>query len=255
MEERIVAPAPCRDEVIRHWLLNLAVEFGRRLTLIFPTVHEQALNVNAVPGCTSEDYARNLLALFEAEMITLSSELSDDDVTTRSGVSRVLNRLVALPKGFQQVGYSGEPKRKLRLDPGCRVYFKLTASGGEAWETAARPDWSRFLMERSDFEVADFYSVNRDLLTAYMGWYADINEARILPETVEWDSRKDSEIVYWKKVPIVHHAFCRLEVKPPANTPKWLWDWYCSATRWHRDPWDLPDWPLSSSEIAKTKDL
>jgi hypothetical protein len=52
------------EEVIKHWLLNTAVEFGVPLTHIFPEVG-QALNVKPVPGCGSEGYARGLAEWFD----------------------------------------------------------------------------------------------------------------------------------------------------------------------------------------------
>jgi hypothetical protein len=158
-------------------------------------------------------------------MIVISSETHDDDTATHPGFVAILERFMALLEDGSQVQRSElgkRPKVHFTPNPAWQVNFELTPIGGDLWERVAKPDWSRLLIERSDFEVADFYSVNRDLLTAYMGWFAEINEARILPDTVEWRTRADSEIVYWKKLSLVHHAFCRLEVKAPTNTPKWL---------------------------------
>lgn len=243
MEERVAGPTLSRDALIKHWLLNLAIECSMPLRVLFPFRWPTG-NAREIPHAEAEELARNFLALFDVGMIHVFSDLDEDNAPSRSDLSSILNRSVALSHDLEgSANPRSESRRKVKLTPALQLSFELTNSGGEAWERVAKPDWSRFLMERSDFEIADFYSVNRDLLTAYMGWYADINEARILADTVEWDSRKDSEIVYWKKAPIVHHAFCRLEVKPPANTPKWLWDWYTSATKWHTDPWELSDWP------------
>ena len=124
-----------------------------------------------------------------------------------------------------------------------RVNFSLTALGGESWERVAEPDWARFFVERSDYLVANFLSSNRDLLVAYMGWYSDLNDARILTETVNWQMRTDFEILYWKRLPLVYHAFCRVEVKEPPTTPQWLRDWYFSTITWHKHPWETPGWP------------
>jgi hypothetical protein len=55
-----------------------------------------AFNIHA------EDFARNLLALFDAGMIAVSSELPEDDTATRSGFSATLERFLALPKDVPQ---------------------------------------------------------------------------------------------------------------------------------------------------------
>src|SRR3954464_8858827 len=85
------------DEVIKHWLLNTAVEFGVPLTHIFPEV-SQALNVEPVPGCCSEGYARGLVELFDSGMIALSSEVEGDDTRSRTGVLQILDRFRMLSK-------------------------------------------------------------------------------------------------------------------------------------------------------------
>lgn len=248
MEERLVAPPPYRDQITKHWLLNLAVEFEIVLTRLFPRVKEQGLNARAVPGCTGKDYARNLLELFDSGMIVFSSTLEDDDnLADQISVSRALDRFLALPADHKRIRYlrQGDPS-SLDIDrnPAMQVTFKLTTLGGAAWQRIAQPDWSRLLIERSDFEAAHFYSGNRDLLTEYIWRYSEINEARILPNTVEWEARANSEIVYWKKLPTVHHAACQLEVNPSSRTSISLPEWYTSATKWHMDPWELAGWPL-----------
>ena len=245
MEESVTATTLSHNQMIKHWLLNLAIECSIPLRVLFP-FRWPTCNAREIPNVQAEELARGVLQLFDSGMISVFSDV-DESAPTRSGLSSVLDRFVTLSHALDT---SSDPRsgshNHTRLNPEMQLSFELTARGGESWEGAARPNWSHLLIERSDFKVADFYSANLDLLTAYMGWYAEINEARILSETVAWEMRSDSEIVYWKKFPIVHHAFCRLEVKPSTNTPKWLWDWYTSATKWYTDPWDLPGWPSES---------
>lgn len=237
-------PTLTRDELIKHWLLHLAIECAIPLRLLFPAFHWPTRNAKPIPRVKPEDFARNLLELFDFRQIVVSSELKEDDITSRSGFSTILERFLALPKDSPKA----RPNAHSTSNPALQVDFELTMDGGATWGKVAQPDWSRYLVERSDFEVADFYSANRDLLTAYMGWYGEINEARILARTVQWESSADSKIVYWKPLPIVHHAFFHLEVKPPTDRPEWLWDWYISATKWYTEPWELPEWPNSGDE-------
>jgi len=236
MGESLVPAGLSRDEIVKHWLLNLAINCPIYLPLLFPSLRLDALNVKAIPHCPAADYARGLFDLFGSGMITFSSELPEDDATSHAGISRVLDRFLALPENHKHGRSTGQP-------PTMRASFALTPLGGETWAKIAEPDWSSLLVESSDFDDADIYSNNRDLLMAYMGWYAEINEARILAETVQWETHKDSEILYWKRLPLVHHVYCRLEVKAPSAAPDWVRGWYFSATSWYRKPWELSGWP------------
>ncbi len=173
MEEHLAEPVPSRDEITKHWLLNLTVEFPIRLTLLFPRVETLGLNTKAVPHCTAEDYARNLVELFDSGMIELSSELAEDDVTSRSGVSRILERFLALAEDYRrwQCLRPGDPASlKIDRNPAVQVDFKLTALGGEAWEKLAEPDWERFIsastygaVEDQGTETGELISPDRDL--------------------------------------------------------------------------------------------
>jgi hypothetical protein len=225
-----------RDDVVKHWLLNLAINCPIHLPLLFPSFRSGALNARAIPHCPGDELARGLLDLFRSGMVTLSSESQEDDVTSHSGVSRVLDRFLALPTDHKHERFPRQP-------PAIRVSFALTALGGEIWEKVAEPDWTRLLDESSDLAETDICTANRDLLMAYMGWYEEINEARILTETAQWNTHKDFAILYWKRLPLVHHVNCRLEVKPPSAAPDWVRDRYSSATRWYRKPWELSGWP------------
>jgi len=248
------------DEVTRHWLLNTAIEFGVPFTYLFPDI-SQALNVKPIPGLSSEDYARALIELFNSGMITLSSEFPEDEVTTRSGISRILDRFLALPKDYQRRRYlrPGDPS-SLTIDrnPAMQVDFKLTAVGGEAWEKIAEPDWTHLLIERRDSECGELFSANRDLLMGYMGWYPEINQEQIQLDTIIFETHKHFDILYWKRLPLVYHASFRLgKAKPRWGStvpiwymaPKWFWDWQHSAIcSWYKEPWDLPSWPKLSAD-------
>ncbi len=241
-------------EVIQHWLLNTAVEFGVPLTYLFPD-KSQGLNVKPIPGCSSEDYAGGLIELFNSGMITLSSEFPEDDVTTRSGVSRILDRFLALPKDYRRGRYlrPGDPS-SLTIDrnPAMQVDFRLTALGGETWERVAEPDWGRFISRFTNHDMsADLISPDRDLLIAYMGWYPEVNGEQIRLETIKWETHTDFEVLYWKRLPFVYHASFQVQTAEDRwnyyKAPQWFWDWWFYTCHWHRAPWDLPNWPDQTS--------
>src|SRR5215472_14135400 len=82
--------------MIEHWLLNLAVEDPVWLGRVFPIVQGEALNVKPIPGCEARGYARSLIDLYDSGMIRLSSEVPGDDVESRQGVERILDRVLTL---------------------------------------------------------------------------------------------------------------------------------------------------------------
>jgi len=226
------------DAVIKHWLLNLAVEMPVWLRSVIPEVRSQALNVKPVPHCGATDYAEALIELLDSGMITMSSEFPEDDVETRFGIGRILDRFLALPEDVRQVPIFSWPHSS-------QVSFKMTALGGEAWEGIAEPDWTHILTESSDLEVGELFSPNRDLLMAYMGWYGKLSSSQIQFDTVSWQTHSNFEILYWKRLPLVHHASFSLQPVEGKfqSWPTWFYEWFF-AKRWHKDPWDLPGWPL-----------
>ena len=226
---------------MNHWLLNTAVEFPVPILYFFPKV-SQALNVKPMPGCTSEDYARGLIGLFDLGMITFSSKTPGDDTANRAGILQILKRFQELPI---EDGTLPSYKR-LRLS-GMEVAFKLTTLGGEAWEKLAQPDWARYVSTSLlPARSGDLISADRDLLFAYMEWYPEVNREQIQLETIRWQEHTDFKIVYWKRLPFVYHA--SFEVTPAESRwvngqPKWFSDWWISTCSWHKQPWDLPGWP------------
>jgi hypothetical protein len=135
-----------------------------------------------------------------------------------------------------------------------QVSFELTALGGEAWEKIAEPDWARYVSTSTIFSpygdpspaVGDVISADRDLVIAYMGWYPQVNGEQIQLETIRWQTHTDFEILYWKRLPFVHHASFRVrtvEERWGEGQPKWFRDWWLSTRSWHKKPWNLPGWP------------
>ncbi len=245
--------------MVKHWLLNLAAECPAWLGQLFPEVSCEALNVKPVPGCDSAHYARSLLELFDSAMIKLSSEVCGDDVQSRLGVEQILDRFLKLATGDPTLYHERRlrPMHERRRLPGLQVSFELTASGGEAWERMAEPDWANFFTKSSDEESCDLFSPDRHLLVAYMGWYQQMERRRIQLETVTWQTHSDFEIVYWKRLPLVHQAsFLLLPARGRTGT-KWYWshetpgwfrEWYISVISWHKKPWDLQGWPSGGDD-------
>jgi hypothetical protein len=237
------------DLMIKHWLLNLAVEYPVWLGHLFPAIACEAWNVKPIPGCDARDYARNLIELSDSGMVAFSSEVPGDDVTNSSGLGKILNRFLQLANDSTRPHeWNLRPMYEgIRL-PSMQVNFKLTPSGGAAWERMAEPDWAHILTVSVGTESGDLFSPDRDLLMAYMGWYQEIEAQRIQLETIAWQSHSDFPILYWKRIPVVYQASFPLQPAENPTQPKWFrspqWfrEWYTSAITWHKQPWDLSGW-------------
>lgn len=238
------------DPMIKHWLLNLAVEYPVWLGHLFPAVACEALNVKPVPGCDAKDYGRNLIELSDSGMVTFSSEVLGDDVENRPGRERVVERFLELAKDDP----AHRPARLMydrnRL-PGMQVYFKLTPPGGAAWEKKAEPAWERILTVSVGVDSGNLFSPDRDLIMAYLGWYREIEAQRIQLEAISWRTHLDFQILYWKRIPLTYQASFTVQpsegpIEPQwYSTPQWFREWYASATTWHKQPWELAGWPLA----------
>ena len=258
MAERLAASILSRDEIIKHWLLNTAVECPTGLNRIFPLPNTLSLNTRAVPNANAKDYSRNLLDLLDSEMIIFSSGFPEDDVTTHNGVAGILDRFLALPRDYERVLYMRPGDRaSIQVDQSALLQadFKLTALGGEAWEKVAGPEWGRFIAayttspaygEAGPWE-GELFSPNRDLMLAWTGWYPEIRHEKILTENIKWGSHSDFEVLYWKRLSFVHRATFHVESSEERwdsyKVPQWFWDWWTHSLHWHKQPWELPGWP------------
>jgi hypothetical protein len=233
-------------EIIHHWLLNTVVEFGVPLVCVFPEAGH-GLNVKPVPTCSSEDYAKGLLALFDSGLITFCSKVPGDDTEKHDGVRQLLQRFQTLSK--DDVSLRGQygllPTHRLRQLPGMQVGFRLTTCGGETWEKVAQPRWNRYVSVSSTLTTAELISAERDVLFAYMGWYPQLNGERIQLQTIKLETHTNFKIVYWKRVPFVYHASFGIEPavrRWASDEPSWFRDWR-STQSWYTPPWHLPGWP------------
>jgi len=245
---------PTIDEITQHWLLTSAINFPRVLGALFPEVDGVSLNMKNVPGLRSEDYADALLALYDSGKIEFSSEIPEDNVETRPGISKILDSYLKVSKVDRSVILRRRPNLDLSAkQPVHRhrkaVRFKLTALGGDAWERIAEPDWFNFFDQRYDLETGEAYSQNLTLLLAHLGWFNELGGARIDINTIDLQTHSEFQVLYWKKLPNVCRATFNLENAEPRwlsgriGEPKWFRDWWDSTNHWYTEPWSLPGWP------------
>jgi hypothetical protein len=244
------------EEITQYWLLTSAIEFPRGLEYFFPAVDDIALNMGEVSGLNAEDYVNALLALFDLGMIEFSSNLLEDDVTTRSGILNILDRFLKFSSENPNALMIRRARPTSVPDPyagrtDLKVRFRLTEKGGEAWEKIAEPDWDHFFDQRSDYETGEIYSRDLTLLIARLGWWGKLNDTRIDINTIEMQTHSEFQVLYWKTLPNVYRATFSLAQTESCWTngrigePKWFRDWWHSTTEWFTKPRELPEWPAS----------
>jgi hypothetical protein len=223
------------DAIVRHWVLNLAVNFPVPLWQLYPVVRVETLNVKEIPGLAAEDYLAALQELLKCQLI----QISRPEGARAPDWANMIKFLKLLPVA---------PSPEMAKMPGGQISFELTPRGGATWESLADPDWNHILIESSDLESCELLSPDRNQLMAYMGWYRELHDRAIDLRTVKLTHRTDFAILYWKRLASVYHA--SFQLKSPtmgrrSGEPLWSFPWFreWAALRWHRDPWDLPGWP------------
>lgn len=247
-------PNPPIDKLLRHWLLDVAVEFPRNLCLLFPFVDGEALNAKTIHGHQPKSYSRALLDMFEEGLIRFSSDVQGDDVQASVGVARVLERFLGLSKDDSQLRRGGRflPAYQRCHIKELQVYFELTPEGGQAWEKIARPNWDHCFTQSTGNADCELVSQNRDLLMAVLGWFREADGGLVDLDSVEIQKLNDCPILYWKHLPSVFRVKFIFEKSDArwsgdgptwSREPKWFQEWWTSATSWYRKPWELPTWP------------
>ena len=250
---------PARREIVQHWILNIAIEFGRKLSDFLPFVQSERLNVHGVPSATPEDYAEGVLALFDSGSIRLYSDSVDEGgqiEANRSILESVLGQRLELPRreiNLNPVGQSRRRSSRVIAEGGSDLRWELTPSGGKRWERRAQPDWSRYLAILTDCGSGEAWSADRDFLLAELGWGRELDGLEIDRNSIRLEILHDHAITYWKTLPIVYHAaFASGWAESPwlhadrAKAPDWFHDWWASRSNWYKQPWELPTWPKAS---------
>jgi hypothetical protein len=242
------------QEILRHWILSLAIEGSRELSDFVPYVETLYLNVHPVPGAAPHHYAEAFLALFDAGSICcFCKEYGDHGKikANRSVVESVLEARLQLPQVTSKIhlrmtGPIGSASPDLR--------WEITDGGGEEWERLAQPNWERYVFVLFDLpaqdgltKAGDAWSASLDSLMVELGWCGEFNHEEVDRKSIAVEILRDYPIAYWKVLPVVYHAtfLCR-SVEPQEGdlrtTSEWFHEWWVSRRRWHKAPWELPGW-------------
>jgi hypothetical protein len=243
--------------VVRHWLLNTAIECPRKLSDLLPVVRGLHLNVLDVPGAKPEDYASGVLSLFDSGSIRMyfdGDAVGSETEACRSIVESVLQRRLAVPVETTPSPHTNRRSiHSRRVNPDTSdLRWQLTAVGGEAWERLAQPNWNRYVEILTGKESGEAWSANLDLLMAEIGWCRELNGVEIDRSTVSLELLHDHPITYWKFLPVVHRAAfeCRwVESHWPDGRivpAEWFQQWWISQSEWYKKPWKLSIWPHAS---------
>jgi hypothetical protein len=245
------------QEIVKHWILNTATEYPRKISDFLPVVRGLYLNVLDVPGATPEDYASGILALFDSGSIRIyfdgDAEGSEIESCRPILESVLQRRLVATAKRTASPHDNRMSIRPRRVTPDTSdLRWQLTAVGGEAWEGLAQPDWNRYYATLTGEESGEAWSANFDLLMAKLGWCRELNGVELDRSTITLELLSDYPITYWKFLPLVHRAAfeCRRVescwVYKPEDRPEWFHRWWISQGEWYKMPWKLAIWPKIS---------
>lgn len=249
----ISIPNPPIDKLMRHWLLDIAVEFPRCLVLLFPFVEGEALNAKTIHGQRPESYAKGLIELFEGGLIRFSSDVPGDEVRTLAGVKRILERFVGLSKDDsilrrERQFLSSYQRRHIKE---LQVSFELTSEGGRVWESDAEPTWGRCFTQSTSDAHCELVSQDLDRIMAVIGWFPQIAGGRVDMNSIQIQKLDDYPIVYGKHLSSVFKAnfvFDKVDQQSRGDStawsqePKWFHRWRVATASWYRKPWEMPEW-------------
>ncbi len=237
------------EVIVRHWILNLAVEGARMLSDFVPSVEELHLNLQAVPGATPYDYGEAFLTLYDAGHINCFRDAEAEYSQTkanRSVVESVIQARLQIPHVTSRRSRIPGPVGQVRPD----LRWELSTSGGEEWERFAQPDWERYVFalfgpqpsEESQME-GDAWSASLDSLMIQIGWCNEFNNLEIDRQSIELEILHNHPITYWKVIPVVYHATFLCRSTKIRTKPEWFRDWWLSRRKWYKEPWSLSIWP------------
>ena len=244
------------QEIIQHWILNIAIEFHPRLSDFVPFVESESLNVPEVPGATPNNYAAAFLTLLDLGFVCaypVDTEPGEEDQTKldRSAVESILEQRLQLPRVTSRTRLRANQQKPLSKPSTPDLRWRMTALGGDAWERLAKPNWNRYGPTLTDDYFGDIWSANRDLLMAELGWYRELTSAKVDRDSVRIEVVDSHPITYWKYLPLVYHAAfsCTPDADAsPLDWPKWFREWWLSQNQWYKKPWELPGWPPSDGQ-------
>ena len=125
---------------LEYWLLDLVVEDGAPIHWVASEHHTELFNV--LPhNATESELVSAFVALHDLGLI-MGHRVHPE---WGEGVPVRLDR-DAVAVATREPGWR---------QGGPRTDFALTASGGAAWEAAAKPDWDRFVYEETEYDGDD----------------------------------------------------------------------------------------------------
>ena len=219
-------------DIKKHWLLNLAHLYSVRLDHLFPEFKSMTLNVVPFPNYDSLQLSSDLIELLLNEEIAVSGEWQRS-CPQEEAVYEI-----------QQFGLGSNTRH---------FSFKLTQKGGVEWERLARPKWERFIKCEDAFDSDNLLtnsclaSSQSTLIVAYLGWYRPLRGFALMPETIEWQTKTEYPITYWKLLNRVEQATFRCAIEEGRTSdayhyPIWLRNWWREQSKWHTKPWQRSEW-------------
>ena len=99
--------------------------------------------------------------------------------------------------------------------------YGLTASGGAAWETVARPDWSRYIDGRYGSDPFDAEVICPDPVRLDEYVFSKFQECRPIRESLRRDRLEPWAATYWKVLPLGHRVRFAYHPEPDPLPREW----------------------------------
>src|SRR5579863_4032918 len=180
---------PASQELIQHWILNIAIEFHAKLSDFVPFVESESLNVKAVPGATPDDYAAAFLTLLDLRFVcayAVDTEPGEEDQAKidRLAVGKILEKRLELPQVTSESRVRANELRPASKATAPDLRWRMTALGGDSWEKLAKPDWNRYVSTLTDNSSGEIWAADRNVLMAELGWYRELNSVKVDQTTI-----------------------------------------------------------------------
>ncbi len=194
----------------RRWLLDLVAELRYPVELLTAPELEPAINRRA-PKFSAEQWSERLSELRRRGWIELRrfddapATITDEDL--RAELST----------------------RRHGLPDADTIYFGLTRDGGAEWESAARPDWNRYLFSAAgehevEIACADEARLEKFLRSPWLDWRPIGDERR--------DVLSPWQATYWKTLPLGHRMRCAYGAREDLA---WTAEQYTQRNAWLAD--------------------
>jgi len=189
-------------------LLNAVSEDEWAAYLLAGDVSTEYIMNKPSHGLSPDELSRHFFMLWSAGLIECSAASSGDQVSP--DLQRAKDQFVRTE--------NWPPS-----DDSCLIY-RLSQSGGDAWEQFARPDWNKYLVTSEGDKNPHEWTLtgtNRELVQHWrdLGSNFDAGFPAPLAGTEKWELLQPWQATYWKTLPVGYRLKFFTAWGRPASSP------------------------------------